>query len=881
MADPQQSDPVRPSDPAAPTTRLDPGQGGAPGRTHRITRVLRPREGEEERTGVLPAPQQTARIDRTRTAPRPLDATAVHRPGPQPWWRRAYGTVTGLPARLVTRAVVGPAGELDYAVPAEVRERYTVLGHIGSGGEAVVYLAEPKGAGGGTGEGGGTRLALKVYRPGHDINRELLERLRARGEADPHTPAIHGYGHARSAWGEEVAWEAQEYFPDGSLRSVLDRAPLPEEEARAVLAGVAECLHHWQTELQHNHTDVKPENLLVRSADPPAYALTDFGGAVRATMSRIYGRLAITEEYAAPEVVEGRREAPAAWWSLGVIVHEMAAGRRPPRGENWLTARSAEIDVSAVADERWRLLARGLLAPVPDERWGYDQVRQWLDGETPVVARARRNAPITFADAVHHDPPSLAFDLLDRSDKGEVWLRTHWSSLRTWLDREVNDYTFDRSLLTALQDRPELAQTAISALAAHFIPGMTPRFRGHDVSAEGVLALATGERSRHGVLREAVQSGALEYAARHWCDHPGCHDDGARRCALLERVQHEVPLVMEEAEATVRRLTREGAGDFSGVGGHVWDGAWAHAAELVLDPEAAPRERRALRTQAWNPVQRGPARHAEWWRAQRRAALRGAAGEIATNAALVMVALLMPVATAVGAETRRREIAEGRDRRRARWEGARAKAGTALTHVRERLPNGGADRPEDAGDQQRPPNAPYDPLAARRPQTALPRTGEQRKVDRGMRQIERAMTAGRCRRFAYPAALLGLVDGAGRSMLPPEGFFPESPGVLGAYQGLLDFRESPPVSAVADAASGLTGLLPADAASQWWLPVLLGAVLILLGRTAASRKRKARTQLAAYRLSVAGSVAMAVVLLANGLLTLGAGVLIPLDALLG
>src|SRR5690606_7477009 len=276
-----------------------------------------------------------------------------------------------------------------------------------------------------------------------------------------------------------------------------------------------------------------------------------------------------------------------------------------------------------------------------------------------------------------------------------------------------------------------------------------------------------------------------------------------------------------------------------------------------------------------------PARHAEWWRAQRRAALRGAAGEIATNAALVMVALLMPVATAVGAETRRREIAEGRDRRRARWEGARAKAGTALTHVRERLPNGGADRPEDAGDQQRPPNAPYDPLAARRPQTALPRTGEQRKVDRGMRQIERAMTAGRCRRFAYPAALLGLVDGAGRSMLPPEGFFPESPGVLGAYQGLLDFRESPPVSAVADAASGLTGLLPADAASQWWLPVLLGAVLILLGRTAASRKRKARTQLAAYRLSVAGSVAMAVVLLANGLLTLGAGVLIPLDARLG
>lgn len=59
------------------------------------------------------------------------------------------------------------------------------------------------------------------------------------------------------------------------------------------------------------------------------FALTDFGGAVRATMSQIYGGQAITEAYAAPEVIEGRREAPAAWWSLGVIAHELVTGQRP------------------------------------------------------------------------------------------------------------------------------------------------------------------------------------------------------------------------------------------------------------------------------------------------------------------------------------------------------------------------------------------------------------------------------------------------------------------------------------------------------------------------------------------------------------------------
>ncbi|WP_017540413.1 protein kinase domain-containing protein, partial [Nocardiopsis halophila] len=317
MADPQHSEPDTPSDPAAPTTRLDPA---ADGKTRWVTRVLRPGSDagptvrvDRART-TTPRPRPTAR---TTAAPRggpSAGATAVHTSGRPSWWRRAAAAVASWFARIMARVVVGPAGELDYAVPAELRRRYTVLGRIGAGGEAVVYLAEPAAP---AGEGTGTRLALKVYRPGHDINRELLERLQARGSADPHTPSIHGYGHAGSAWGDQVAWEAQEYFPDGSLRTLLGQAPLDDDRAKELVGAVAECLRHWQEELQHNHTDVKPENLLIRSADPPVFALTDFGGAVRATMSRVYGTLAVTEEYAAPEVVEGRREAPAAWWSLG------------------------------------------------------------------------------------------------------------------------------------------------------------------------------------------------------------------------------------------------------------------------------------------------------------------------------------------------------------------------------------------------------------------------------------------------------------------------------------------------------------------------------------------------------------------------------------
>ncbi|MEE2046393.1 protein kinase, partial [Nocardiopsis tropica] len=343
--------PTQRIDPTATTARSGPDRAGA---TRWVTRVLRP--GSDDRDGG-PAPTRVAppSPDRTGVLPGggpPAGPTAPAGPGGRrpartipgdgrddgrtPWWRTLFGPLLDWMARLVSRVVVGPAGDLDYAVPAELRRRYQVLDHVGAGGEAVVYLAEPT-------DSPGRRLALKVYRPGHDINRELLDRLRARGTASPHTPAIHGYGTAASSWGEDLAWEAQEYFSLGTLRAVIDQAPLDDDRARAVLSAVAECLHHWQDELQHNHTDVKPENLLVRSLDPPVVALTDFGGAVRATMSRVYGGLAITEDYAAPEVVEGRREGPASWWSLGVMVHELVTGRRPERGGNWLTARHTEV----------------------------------------------------------------------------------------------------------------------------------------------------------------------------------------------------------------------------------------------------------------------------------------------------------------------------------------------------------------------------------------------------------------------------------------------------------------------------------------------------------------------------------------------------------
>ncbi|WP_026118256.1 protein kinase domain-containing protein [Nocardiopsis salina] len=876
------------------TTVVPPGgTENPPGGNEDATTVVPPGGGDDrtdviapgsDRTSVLPG-AGTGAGHAPRTAQAPARRPSGGGPGGGPehrWWQKLLGPFLTWFAHLVSRVVVGPASDLDYAVPAELRKRYQILDRIGSGGEAVVYLAEPV-------DEPGRRLALKVYRPGHDINRELLDRLRARGTSSPHTPAIQGYGSATSSWGEDLAWEAQEYFDRGSLREVIDRAPLQEEQARAVVAAVAECLHHWQYELQHNHTDVKPENLLVRSMDPPVLALTDFGGAVRATMSRVYGGVAVTEDYAAPEVVEGRREAPAAWWSLGVMAHELVAGRRPERGGNWLTARNTEVDISAITDERWRLVARGLLTPAPAARWGHDEVAAWLSGERPNIRTVRRQRPISFAGTNHEDPPSLAFDLLDRSETGAMWLRTHWEELRAWLDREVNDYTFDRAYLTGLSTYPESAHVAISALAARYVPGMPPRFRGHEISADGLLTLASGDASRHAVVREAVESGAVGLGSQHWCPHPECRSGGSGRCALLEQVQHQVPLVMRRVRETVDHAVGGGTDAPQRPEQHEFDTAWARAVELVLDPEVASGHRSLLRRQSWHPSQRSTAPHAPWWAEQRRLALRDSGDPVPTRAAVVASLLLMPEAVRVGAQIQERERADGRARRQDRWAALAGSARERWAGAKNGLSEARQRRAEAATAPERNDGTTVDPTqepTSGKERRRLAREERRRKkagrqVERTMHQIERAQSAGRCRKFATPAAVLGLVDGLGRALRPGNGFFPDSEPIVNAYTGLLDLSNSALVSWLAQISGAVTGVLPGGAGAAWWLPVALSLALLWMVRVAGRYTAKARSRLAAYRMAAVGSALMLVVLLSSGLVALGSGVLIPLDGLLG
>lgn len=117
----------------------------------------------------------------------------------------------------------------------------------------------------------------------------------------------------------------------GDLRFHLDRLKvLPEETIQLYVAEIASGLSY----LHHKkivHRDIKPDNILL---DAKGHAhITDFNVAVYHPEDRLLSNVAGSKAYMAPEILLRKGYTYGVdWWSLGVMVFELAFGRRPFHG---------------------------------------------------------------------------------------------------------------------------------------------------------------------------------------------------------------------------------------------------------------------------------------------------------------------------------------------------------------------------------------------------------------------------------------------------------------------------------------------------------------------------------------------------------------------
>ena len=399
-------------------------------------------------------------------------------------------------------------------LPPELSARFVVMEELAAGAEADVVMVSEAAT--------GRTLVIKLYRRGIKPDEEAVTRLAAANHE--HVVEVVDRGWAGGCW-----FEVLEHCRYGSLRTLMTDGPVPT--VVDVVRETGSALSHVHG-LGLVHRDLKPENILIRTVVPLDVVLGDFGLVRTVDASVRWTRAWGTPAYSPPEFEGGEVSAGWDWWSLGMIVAELAGGRHPfqlPDGsmmsDQQIRSALAQraVDLSAVSDTRALLLCQGLLTRDRHHRWGHGEVTEWLAGRSPrVVAdvaadaagRARR---VFFAGQEYSDPSELASGLQEHWADGIRQLyQERNATLVEEVERLLRFYHLDEALrLVAPGSRASELPRRYANLLAEIDPDLEPVYNGIRLTRAGLETAASEAISSGGgrpvakVLAEVQELGIL------------------------------------------------------------------------------------------------------------------------------------------------------------------------------------------------------------------------------------------------------------------------------------------------------------------------------------------------------------------------------------
>jgi Tol biopolymer transport system component len=306
--------------------------------------------------------------------------------------------------------------DLQRRVAQAIGDRYRFERELGSGGMAIVYLAEDLRH--------HRLVAIKVLSPelaqALGADRFLREIETVAQLTHPNILPLHDSGGA----GEHLLYYVMPYVEGRSLRDRIDRErQLSLDDALRIAREVADALAHAHAR-GIIHRDIKPENILLQAGHA---MVTDFGIA-RAVDAGAAGRLTNTglavgtPVYMSPEQAAGERDLDARTdvYSLGCLLFEMLAGDPPYTGAT-----------------PHAIIARKAVEPVPRLR----VVRDTIPGDVEaIVNKALAKAPADrfataaqFGEAIQRSLAALATGSVDHTVVGPLAGAHAGASRRRWL----------------------------------------------------------------------------------------------------------------------------------------------------------------------------------------------------------------------------------------------------------------------------------------------------------------------------------------------------------------------------------------------------------------------------------------------------------------
>ncbi len=205
--------------------------------------------------------------------------------------------------------------------------RYRLVELLGQGGMATIFRA--------TDSQLGRDVAVKVLRPEYGRDPDFITRFRMEAQAvaslnSPNIVAVHDFGMDPAG-----PFIVMDYVDGEDLATLLRRTgPLPPAQSARIASEVAHALAaaHARGII---HRDIKPGNVLL--AQNGRVLVTDFGiaRAIAEAQMTLPGTALGSVQYMSPEQARGETSTERSdIYSLGVVLFEMLAGRRPFEGDS-------------------------------------------------------------------------------------------------------------------------------------------------------------------------------------------------------------------------------------------------------------------------------------------------------------------------------------------------------------------------------------------------------------------------------------------------------------------------------------------------------------------------------------------------------------------
>ena len=219
--------------------------------------------------------------------------------------------------------------------------RYEIIEEVGRGGMAIVYLAKCLVL--------NRYVAIKVLRPEYREDEEFIKRFKIEAQSAgnlSHQNIVSVYDVGNE---NDTEYIVMEYVEGITLKQYLSaKGVLPEKEAVDFASQICAGL-----EYAHKkgivHKDIKPENILITKES--ILKITDFGIAKALNQGTITtGGMAMgSVHYFSPEQARGSFvDAKTDIYSLGVILYEMATGKRPFDGDSAISVAMQHIESEPV-----------------------------------------------------------------------------------------------------------------------------------------------------------------------------------------------------------------------------------------------------------------------------------------------------------------------------------------------------------------------------------------------------------------------------------------------------------------------------------------------------------------------------------------------------